>query len=125
MPPPVRNEWKAGDNVAKRRPGVMLYFDIAPSVERMDVPQKAALLDAILRYGEFAEEPDFHKDPRLDVTWSFIKQRIDHDGSAYEEKCEKARYSTYVREAEKKGKQPLAYDAWREFSRDEQKKLLL
>lgn len=103
----------------------MLYFDMAPAVERMDMPQKAALLDAILRYGEFGDEPDFREDPRLEVTWSFIRQRIDHDGSAYEEKCEKSRYATYVREAEKKGIQPLAYDAWREFSRDEQKKLLL
>ena len=108
-----------------KRPGVMLYFDMSPSVERMEVHQKAALLDAILRYGEFGEEPDFRNDPRLDVTWSFVKQRIDRDGTAYAEKCEKGRYATYVREAEKKQKQPLNYEAWREFSRDEQKKLLL
>lgn len=111
--------------MAKRRPGVVLYFEMAPAVERMNVEQKAALLDAILKYGELGAEPDFHEDSRLDVTWSFVKQRIDQDGAAYEEKCEKARYSTYVREAEKKGKQPLTYDAWREFSRDEQKRLLL
>lgn len=111
--------------MAKKRPGVMLYFDIGPSVERMDVTQKAALLDAILRYGEYGDDPDFHNDPRLDVTWSFIKQRIDNDETAYAEKCEKARYSTYVREAEKNGKKAIAYDAWREFSREEQKKLLL
>lgn len=125
MLPPGRNAWKDGGDVAKKRPGVMLYFDMSPSVEKMNVNQKAALLDAILRYGEFAEEPDFRSDPRLEVTWSFIKQRIDHDGSAYAEKCEKGRYATYVREAEKKQKTPLTYDAWREFSRDEQKKLLL
>lgn len=111
--------------MAKKRPGVMLYFDMSPSVERMDIHQKAALLDAILRYGEFGEEPDFRNDPRLDVTWTFVRQRIDIDGAAYEEKCEKGRYATYVREAEKKQKTPLTYEAWREFSRDEQKKLLL
>lgn len=114
-----------GGNVAKKRPGVMLYFDMSPSVERMDIHQKAALLDAILRYGEFGKEPDFRNDPRLDVTWTFVRQRIDMDGAAYEEKCEKGRYATYVREAEKKQKTPLTYEAWREFSRDEQKKLLL
>lgn len=122
---PARSAWTGGGEMAKRRPGVMLYFDMSPSVERMDIQQKAALLDAILRYGEFGEEPDFRNDPRLDVTWTFVRQRIDIDGAAYEEKCEKGRYATYVREAEKKQKTPLTYEAWREFSRDEQKKLLL
>lgn len=111
--------------MAKRTPGVMLYFDLSPSVDRMSVEQKAAFLDAVLRYGEFEEEPDFRNDPRLDVTWSFTKNRIDRDKEAYLEKCEKGRYATYVREAEKKQRQPLAYDAWKEFSREEQKKLLM
>ena len=125
MPPPARGQKKAGDNVAKKRPGVVLYFEMSPAVERMNTEQKAALLDAILRYGEYGIEPDFHEDPRLDTTWSFIKQRIDQDGDAYEKKCEKARHAVYVREAEKKGKPPLSLEAWREFSEEEKKKLLI
>ena len=111
--------------MAKRAPGIMLYFEVGPSVERMNTEQKAALLDALLRYGEFDEEPDFRNDPRLDVTWSFMKTRIDRDKETYAEKCEKGRYATYVREAEKKQRQVLTYEAWREFSREEQKKLLI
>lgn len=103
----------------------MLYFEMSPTVERMNVEQKAALLDAILKYGEFGEEPDFHEDARLDTAWIFIKHRIDLDGEAYAVKCEKNRHNAYIREAEKKGKQPLSYDVWKELSRDEQKRLLL
>lgn len=111
--------------MAKKRPGVVLYFDMAPAVEKMTTQEKASLLDAILKYGEYGEDPDFQNYPRLDVTWSFIKHRIDHDKSTYDEKCEKARYSTYVREAEKKGKQPLSFDSWREYTAEEQKNLLI
>lgn len=111
--------------MAKNVPGVMLYFDMASSIERMDVNQKAAFLVAVMRYGEFGEEPNFRDDPRLDVTWSFQKNRIDRDQEAYRERCAKGRYATYVREAEKKQRQPLSYDAWKEFSVEEQKKLLI
>ena len=111
--------------MAKKPPGVMLYFDMAPAVEKMDTAQKAALLDAILRYGEFGEEPNFYKDPRLDVTWSFIKRRIDADSDNYAAKCEKNRHNAYIREAEKRGMHPLPYEVWRDLSIDEQKKLLL
>ena len=103
----------------------MIYFDIAPVIEKMDDAQQAALLRAYLSYGEYGEEPDFHHDPRLETAWFFVKQGIDRDGMAYEEKCEKGRYATYVREAEKKQKTPVVYDVWRELSRDEQKKLLI
>lgn len=125
MPPPAKSRKKAGDSVAKKRPGVILYFDTKPAIKSLNAEQKASLLDAILEYGESGESPDFHDDPILQLTWSFVYPRIDKDGEAYMEKSEKARYAVYCREAEKKGIQAISYDAWREFSKDEQKRLLL
>lgn len=111
--------------MAKKRPGVMIYFDIASVIEKMNDAQQAALLRAYISYGRDGEEPDFQHDPRLETAWFFVKNSIDRDGMAYTEKCEKGRYATYVREAEKKQKVPVSYVVWRDLSKDEQKQLLI
>lgn len=111
--------------MAKKRPGVVLYFDMAPAISKLTDSEKGVLLSAILNYGENGIFPNFSTNPRLDTTWIFIMQRMNKDNESYLERCEKSRYATYVREAEKKMRTPLTYEAWSEFSRDEQKNLLL
>ena len=108
----------------KTRPGVMIYFDVAPVIEQMNDSQQAALLRAYISYGRDGVAPDFQQDPRLDTAWYFIKNSIDRDGAAYTEKCEKSRYATYVREADKKQKEPVSYAVWKDLSTDERRQLL-
>lgn len=74
-----------------KQPGVMLYFDIRPCLERLTMDQQGMLFRAILDYGEEGIEPDF--DYMLGIAWDFIKPRLERDRERYEEKvrqCEEA-----------------------------------
>jgi hypothetical protein len=74
-----------------KQPGVMLYFDIRPCLERLTMDQQGMLFRAILDYGEDGIEPDFHY--MLGIAWDFIKPRLERDRERYEEKvrqCEEA-----------------------------------
>ena len=48
-----------------KRPGVMLYFDLAPVIHALTVEQGGILLRAILEYAEFGVLPDFQNDSQL------------------------------------------------------------
>ena len=100
------------------RPGVMIYFDMAPAMKFLSFEQKGRLLDAILQYAESGLEPDFD-DPMLGMAWFFVVNRIDKDGEAYEEKVEQKRYAVYCREAKKNGATPLAFEEWKQISEDQ------
>ena len=67
--------------MAKKQPGVMLYFDIRPSLRRLGLDEKGRLFEAILEYGEFGTEPDFTG--TLGVAWDFIQPRLDRDKERY------------------------------------------
>lgn len=72
-----------------KKPGVMLYFETRPCLARLSCEEKGQLFEAILAYGEDGEAPAF--DDRLEIAWSFIRQRIDADNEKYQAKCERAR----------------------------------
>ncbi len=72
-----------------KKPGVMLYFEIRPCLSHLTREEKGQLLDAILAYSEDGEIPEL--DDRLEIAWSFIRQRIDADNEKYRAKCERAR----------------------------------
>lgn len=67
----------------KGKPGVMLYFDIRPSLNRMTDAEQAQLFRAILDYGQFGTDPGF--EDRLGLAWDFIKPMIDRDATRYQE----------------------------------------
>ena len=74
-----------------KQPGVMLYFDIRPCLERLTMDQQGQLFRAILDYGEWGIEPDFEY--MLGIAWDFIRPRLDRDRERYEERvrqCEEA-----------------------------------
>ena len=66
----------------KKQPGVMLYFEIRPCLERLTMDDRGRLFNAILDYGEDGIEPDF--DYMLGIAWDFIKPRLDRDRERYE-----------------------------------------
>ena len=41
----------------KKQPGVILYFDVRPSLKRLNASEKGQLFEAILDYGEHGIEP--------------------------------------------------------------------
>lgn len=80
----------------KKKPGVMLYFDIRPSLSRMTKEQQGEMFCAILDYGEYGTEPEF-SDQTLYFVWDFIKPRLEKDDEAYKVKAEKAKAAADAR----------------------------
>ena len=95
-----------------KRPGVMLYFDIRPSLKRLTTEEKGLLFEAILEYAEFEKLPEF--DGCLGVAWDFIQPRIDKDRDNYRETVYKKQYAVFTREAKKYGIEPPSFEVWRE-----------
>ena len=59
----------------KEKPGVMLYCDVRPCLNRMTDAEQAQLFRAILDYGQFGIDPGF--EDRLGFVWDFVKPMID------------------------------------------------
>ena len=70
-----------------QRPGVMLYFDVVPCLERLSMEEKGRLFEAILYYGQFGVVPEL--EGMVGMAWDFIRPRLDRDAERYEEKREK------------------------------------
>lgn len=96
----------------RKKPGVMIYFELRPALEMLSVEQKAALLDAIMDYGEKDIAPSF--DGVLAMAWHFVKQHIDRDAKNYDLKCRKASYSNYVKLCKEQGIVYVSFDEWDE-----------
>ena len=88
----------------KKQPGVMLYFEIRPCLERLTMDEQGQLFNAILAYGEDGIEPNF--DYMLGIAWDFIKPRLDRDRERYAEISQKraeaaqARWEAYYANAD-------------------------
>ncbi len=77
------------------KPGVMMYFDLQPCLQRLSYEDKGRLFEAILDYGKNGVLPDF--DGALAVAWDFIQPRIDHDHQRYMEISQKRRAAALSR----------------------------
>lgn len=73
-----------------RLPGIMMYFDFRPAIDKLSFEQLGRLFAAMLNYGEFGEVPEF-TDPEMSMAWGFVARYVDNDRKRYEAKCERAR----------------------------------
>ena len=94
----------------RKRPGVMLYFDLRPSLKLLSTEDRGRLFDAILDYAELGVVPEL--DGMLAMAWEFIRPRIDKDGERYERQIAQRQYAVYSREAKRRGETPLSFDDW-------------
>lgn len=90
--------------MAKKRRGVLLYFEHAKPLSSLPFEDRGRLFTAILEYGEFGIIPDFSGDPRLEFAWIYLKQGVDADAEEYTRKCEQNRRNKVGHE------QPLTTD---------------
>ena len=67
----------------KKQPGVILYFDVRPSLKRLNASEKGQLFEAILDYGEHGIEPKL--DGVLGIAWDFIMPKLTRDSAHYTE----------------------------------------
>lgn len=96
----------------KGRPGVMIYFDaVRPALSRLDNDQLGSLFRAILDYGEFGAVSDL--EPMAGMVFDLLRPKIDRDAEKYEESREQRQHAVYVREARRRGEEPLTLSEWR------------
>jgi len=81
--------------MARKQPGVLLYFDVRPSLKRFSLEEKGRLFEAILDFGEYGVVPEL--DGALAVAWDFIQPRLEKDRDRYVENCEKHRDNANAR----------------------------
>lgn len=95
------------------RPGLLLYFDVLPALDKLPHAAVGELLLAALHYAQDGIEPTFD-DPSLVFVWAFLRPSVDRDGAAYEEKQQKGGWLSYCRQCKRDGNDPLDFETWRE-----------
>ena len=102
------------------RPGIMLYFDLLPTVEELTDDEAGQLLRAMLNYGANGALPEF-ADRTMKVIWKGIQPRLDHDAQRYQKVVlPRRKYATYCREEKKAGRTPKKFDEWYDDGSTEQ-----
>lgn len=95
------------------RPGLLLYFDVLPALDKLPRDAVGELLLGALRYAQDGVEPTF-EDSSLEFAWAFLRPSIDRDGATYEEKRLRGDWLTYCRQRKKDGVDALDFETWRE-----------
>ena len=96
----------------RARPGVMVYFDaVRPALSRLDNEQCGASFRAILDYAEYGAVSDL--EPMTGMVFDLLRPKIDRDAEKYAESREQRQHAVYVREAKRRGEQPLTLSEWR------------
>lgn len=95
------------------RPGLLLYFDILPALDKLPHAAVGELLLTSLHYAQDGVEPTF-EDSSLEFAWAFLRPSIDRDGTMYETKRLKGEWLVYCKQCKRDDVQPLDFDTWRE-----------
>ena len=66
----------------------LVYFDWEEPFSCLDNAELGELFRAMVKYAKSEEEPEF-KNKTLYLVFTFIKNAIDRDKAAYDEKCKK------------------------------------
>ncbi len=72
----------------KKRKSFILYNNYYTQIEMLTIPQRGELLTAIYRYVLFDSVAE-DMSPIVSMAFSFIKDTLERDNEAYEEKCKK------------------------------------
>lgn len=95
-------------------PGVMIYHDILPALDRLTDEQCGKLLRAIVGYSAFGEAVEL--DTLSGMVFDLVRPKIDRDMTRYAETVDQRRYAVYCRDAKKTGKEPLEFTEWKKRS---------
>ena len=98
----------------KKKPGVVIYFDIRNALSRLTMEQRGILLTAVLDYAEYGEITDL--DIPTGVCFDMLRPKIDYDDIKYGLTIAQRQYAAYVRETKKRFEEPIPYEEWLEQS---------
>ena len=96
----------------KKKPGVMVYFDMRKMLKLLPDKEKGILFEAILDYGETGETGELTD--TLRIIWPLIQRRLDVDSLQYGKKVVKKKYAAYVRWSNEQGENVMRYEQWLE-----------
>lgn len=99
-----------GENDMKKKPGVMVYFELRGMLKLLSDSEKGQLFEAILEYGETGCVGDLSD--TLRVAWPLIKMRLDMDNNRYELMVMKRRYAAYTRWAKEHNETVKSFEDW-------------
>lgn len=94
----------------KKKPGVMIYFDLRYTLDRLSDAMVGKLFRAIMEYGETGCCPQLPD--KLLLLWPMIEMRLITDDFRYRENATKSRYAAYCRWSREKEIAPLCYEEW-------------
>ena len=94
----------------KKKPGVMVYFELRGMLKLLSAAEKGRLFEALLEYGATGMVEELSDTPK--VAWPLIQMRLDMDNTRYEFTVYKRKYAAYTRWAKEHGEEPLEFEAW-------------
>ena len=94
----------------KKKPGVMVYFDMRRMVKLLTDEEKGKLFEAILDYGETGQAGELTD--TLRIVWPLIQDRLDKDSFQYDKKVVKRKYAAYTRWANEHQEAVMPYGDW-------------
>ena len=94
----------------KKKPGVMIYFDMRGMLKLLPDAEKGKLFEAILEYGDTGKVGELTD--TLQIVWPLIQNRLDKDSLRYTDVGSKRRYAAYVRWAKEHHELPKDYRDW-------------
>ena len=94
----------------KKKPGVMIYFDLRKMLKLLPDSEKGKLFEAILDYGETGSTGELTD--TLKIVWPLIQMRLDSDSLQYDKKVVKRKYAAYSRWANEHGDTVMEYEDW-------------
>ena len=94
----------------QNKPGIMIYFDVIETVNRLSDQNAGRLFRAILEYGMTRRVPELPE--KLFLIWPLVQMRLDNDDQRYYRVTLKRRYAAYARWTKEKGQIPLEYEQW-------------
>lgn len=69
----------------KEKPGVVVYWDMFDTLDRVKPEKVKPLLKAIRNFSQNGEVPNFDGDEALELVWPMMEQKLIADGARYEE----------------------------------------
>ena len=96
----------------KKKPGVMIYFDMRRMVKLLTDEEKSKLFEAILDYGETGCTGELTD--TLRIIWPLIQNRLDTDSFQYDKKVVKKKYAAYTRWANEQKENVMSDAQWLE-----------
>jgi hypothetical protein len=98
------------------KPGVMIYFGIAPALNLLSDSEKGCLLDAILAYGASGTTPEF--EGMLAMAWEFMKLKIDRDDTAYNNSIAQKQYANFCKKRTALNLLKVPFEDWQSASEE-------